>query len=321
MTGRLAAIVVWVVFLCGGLVWTSGAWAARPGRVDVEGAEVYEGPGSSFKVVDKLPKGTPLAVSNVATEGFFKVRTPSGAVGFMSAEVLVMNETPAGAPPADTGPFSEIPSTTVAAREAPTRKYVRFRFLGGLNFFSVGDVNTLFNFDELKLGFHGGMEFNLLLKSDIALVVRFERIFKTVVATDSVSRKSFQLDLNSTPVTTGVELLLSKDKKFFTQFVILGGLGIQTGLTSTALNEGAPNLTGYLDHAFTAMAKINGNWTLNKTWFFFGELGYRVLKTRTMASPGVAGAGQEAFKANNVFVPIALDLSGPFAGFGLAVSL
>src|SRR5262249_25466693 len=70
------------------------AYASRAAVVDVDGSELREGPGTSYKVVDRLSKGAPVAASNEPIEGFYKVRTISGTIGFVAADVLVLQPIP-----------------------------------------------------------------------------------------------------------------------------------------------------------------------------------------------------------------------------------
>lgn len=297
------------------------ALAARPARVDIENAEIYEGPGRSFKLLEKLPKGTALAVSNVPSEGFFKVRTPSGIVGWISADSLlladpdkpeqvVVGEVNTGTPgPSPGQPF-----------RGPARKYMRLRALGGLNLFSVSEVNSLFSFDGMKNGIHYGGEIVLLFQSDLSILLRVEQVVKNVVATDTQTSKTFQLDLNSTPAMLGIELDVNKEGRLTTQFAVMAGLALHTNLTSTALNITEPNTTELEDHAFTGLAKVNLNWQFTKTVGIFGEAGYRLLKTKSVY-PGRAGNGSDIFAVSGAFVPLAFDLSGMVVGGGIVINL
>lgn len=79
------------------LFGASELWSAQLGRVDVEDAPVLETPTSDAKVLEKLKKGVALAASDIPTQGYYKVRTPSGIVGWVSSDILIF----APAPPAE----------------------------------------------------------------------------------------------------------------------------------------------------------------------------------------------------------------------------
>ncbi len=62
----------------------STAMAAQLGKVIVDSANVLEYPNAGAKVVSSVKKNSVLQVSNLATEGFYKVRLPSGDLGWVS---------------------------------------------------------------------------------------------------------------------------------------------------------------------------------------------------------------------------------------------
>jgi hypothetical protein len=297
------------------------ALAARAGTVDEDQAELYEGPGKKYKVLEKVSKGTSIAASNFPTEGFYKVKTASGSTGWMSADALVL-----GPPPPDdsgnvpTAAPTDQPGMPVGAppsfRTAKAKKRVRLRALFGGDFFSVTDVNTLLGFDGLKYGYSYGGEVHFIFTNDLALVVRVERILKSVVGVDSNTLKSFQLNLGSTPAMIGLSLTLTSEGKLSTHFAVLGGLGIQTELDAIDLSDPGPNVTSMAAHAFTGLVKLDANYALTKAISVFGEGGYRVLQTIPI-EPGTPVNGSQIFQQNGAYVPVTLNLSGPVLGVGL----
>lgn len=80
------------------------AWAAQNGRVVVEDAPVYEFPQKSSKVILRLKKDSVHAVSNLKTEGYYKIRLQGGETGWVSGNDLLAG---GGALPSDTGPGPE----------------------------------------------------------------------------------------------------------------------------------------------------------------------------------------------------------------------
>ena len=84
------------LFLLGFSVLISGtpALAARQATVDTDNVELREGPGPKYKVIEKLSLGTPVAASNQTIEGYYKIRTSNGTIGFVLADALVLQPTP-----------------------------------------------------------------------------------------------------------------------------------------------------------------------------------------------------------------------------------
>lgn len=74
-----------------GILESAASWSAQTARVDTPETMVYSIPNEKdARVVKVLSKGAPLAVSNVPTEGYFKVRTSDGTVGWVKATDLLL---------------------------------------------------------------------------------------------------------------------------------------------------------------------------------------------------------------------------------------
>jgi hypothetical protein len=331
---KLRLVAVLALLQAGIMIGGQHASAARSAVVDSDKAELREGPGEKFKVVDKLPKGTPLAASNQSIEGYFKVRTASGAIGFVSADALIL-EAPA-APPDESGtqdllapppkapgaPPSPPPSPFSRRERVGSKKHVRVKVFGGYDFFSVNDVNTLLQATLLQFGFSAGGELSYLVTPNLAIVLRGERIFKSAIARDLKSLQGYQMDVSSLPVMLGAELTLSKTRSFSSHVTVMGGLGLSTKLQATSVDDVAPNVTTVTAQPITAVGKLDFTYFFDDVWSLFFEGGYRYLKTSQL-TPADSPNGSQIFKDPNTsaFVPVALDLSGPFVGLGLAITL
>lgn len=328
----LAALALIAAQLC-----AHPAHASRPATVDVENVELREGPGVAYRVIDRLPKGSPVAASNEPTENYYKIRTSAGLIGFVKADSLILQPIPsedspsvaqAAPPPLSGGPGTGSPvapsdayKPTVATdsgfRQKTHRKYFRVKMLGGYNLFSVGDVNALLGADVLKNGFNLGGEANFLFTPDLALVLRLERVFMTVFARDTKTNHTFQMDLSSWPLMLGLELALTSSPKFSTHFAVMGGLGLVTGLTATDLSEPSPNVTQLGTTTFAGLAKLDASYVIYKGLAGFLEIGYRYVRTPQVI-PAESQAGSDVLKSKGEFVPVAIDLSGPYASLGLS---
>lgn len=331
---RVSALLLPLVLSLSLLLAARPALASRSATVDADNTEVREGPGPSYKAIDKLPKGAQVAASNQPIEGFYKIRTSAGVIGFVSAEVLVLQPVPSDDAPA---PVAEVPPPTssVAPSDAykPTvsnetnfrnrnrKKMIRLKLLGGYNFFSVGDVNNLLSANVLQFGFNAGGEIDFLFTQDLAMVVRLERVFKSVFAQDQRTTTAFDMSLSSIPLMVGLELTLTNDTKFSSHFTVMGGLAMLTDLTSTDINANVPNVTEMTSTTFTGVAKFDFTYAFNKTWSAFAEAGYRYLKTGqiTPSTPTTVNGSQIFQDPNNAgnYIPVSLDLSGPFVGLGV----
>ncbi len=104
---RLAALSL-ALAVAIGLGLASRAHAARGAKVDLPDVPMYKGPGKKYAEVMRLKKGTRLHASNYPTEGFYKVRTGAGQIGWVKAETLLLDPMPERGsepppPPPDSG--------------------------------------------------------------------------------------------------------------------------------------------------------------------------------------------------------------------------
>ena len=306
------------VALAWALISGPSAWAARAGVVDVEGAEVFEGPGKGYRLVDKLHKGAQVAASNIPTEGFLKIRTTTGVVGWVQADALVLGGEGESAPSPDSqqavvpGPAS----TAQDFRSERQRKFIRIKMLGGATLFNAQDVNERLRFDGIRNGVQYGGEVTFMFTNDLGMVIRVERLIKNLVAEDDPTNKTYQLDAGSFPVMAGVELALAKTPKFVSHFAMMAGLGIQTELRSTGLDFVDPNVTVFSDYAFTGLVKLSFSWMVFRNIGLFAEGGYRILRSRELL-PSPAGNGKEIFEVNHATTAMTLDFSGAVVGGGV----
>jgi uncharacterized protein YgiM (DUF1202 family) len=82
------------------LVWalaffsTAPAFAARTAVVDVDQTEMLRGPQKNSEVLQTLKKGQHVTASNYPTEGYYKVRTVDGTLGWVKANTLELGPMP-----------------------------------------------------------------------------------------------------------------------------------------------------------------------------------------------------------------------------------
>lgn len=83
-------LLVWALALCS----SASAFAARTAVVDVDQTELLRGPQKSSEVLQYLKKGQHVTASNYPTEGYFKVRTVDGTLGWVKANTLELGAMP-----------------------------------------------------------------------------------------------------------------------------------------------------------------------------------------------------------------------------------
>jgi hypothetical protein len=311
----------WFFFFALSLLFISKpALSARSATVDVEGVELKEGPGAGFKTLEKLPKGTPLAAGNQPIEGFFKVRTGAGTIGFVQADLLVL-QPPEAPAPEEPSPAPRPRSQRQRQAQQPRFRRYKVKAIGGYDFFSVADVNTLFSANVLQFGYSAGVEFEYVVLPEWALVFRAERLFKSVLARDSNTLKSFDMSISSNPLMLGGEYTVSDNGIFSAHVALLGGIGLVTDLRATDLTDNPPNVTDMSALAYTGLLKADVTYSINKTWTVLAEAGYRYLATPQI-TPADSQNGSQIFKdpKTQAYIPLSLSLSGPFIGVGVGAA-
>jgi uncharacterized protein YgiM (DUF1202 family) len=70
------------------------AFAARTAVIDVDQTEMLRGPQKNSEVLQYLKKGQHVTASNYPTEGYYKVRTVDGTLGWVKANTLELGPMP-----------------------------------------------------------------------------------------------------------------------------------------------------------------------------------------------------------------------------------
>lgn len=312
---------LWVCALVVAGLGSVTALAARAGRVDIDDTPLYEGPGKGYRLIEKLPKRTPIAASNLPIEGFFKIRTPQGTVGWASGDALVLQPAPPppdegavanaeGAPPpsAYAGQGPDAGSGDGAYRNRRRRNFLIVRALGGGSVFDFTGV--IQNFGGPQFAGHLGGELAFRLSNDFNVLVRGEFLFKNLVLNGS---SNFQVDLTSLPVMIGTELILFNSGKFSSRLGALGGIALSTTVVNTVLTPAAPQAYA-TSNAFVGLGKIDLNFQFLRWLSVYGEAAFRFLRTVPL-TPNVSNAASAILQSQ-----FALDFTGAEFTLGITIS-
>ena len=366
------------------LSFTHSAFAAKLGTIEGDSAPLRGSPSEKGAVIEQLSKGSVLTISNLPVNGFFKVRTGDGKIGFVPAEsvreegapprhvdvpppaeavpetappVAAPEAPPAAAtnapeatsaadapppaletPPTESPPTPEAPpavpaaspvtksparssapvgsarSTTKAPPPPKTQEYGDggnvLALLGGYTLFaSAGDLNTLIGSSVFTGGLHVGLQYTDWLNANIAFTARVEEMIV------SSSNATYAFSASSTPIMVGIRIPLSE----VWGASILTGYAVNTSVSALLTGAAGPNTTTITSGGFTQLLTLDLRLAVSHSWWFLGELGYRLLKTASVA-PTQAVNGSSIFQSGGSFVPVDIDLSGPMASIGLAYS-
>ncbi|MBL7714838.1 MAG: outer membrane beta-barrel protein [Bdellovibrionales bacterium] len=321
-----------------GILATSISFAARTGRIDVDGVDVFNGPGEGYEVIDQLPHDAPVTASNYPTEGYYKIRTSTGRVGWVEADSIKFDNPlspgssdygtsgPAG-PGQEQAPLAADPSNPFRGgspaykRESSASKrvysFVRVRALGGGTFFKPADVNDQLSFSEMNGGFSYGGELGFRFTKDFAVMFRAENLSRNLAAHNPTANKSYNIEYYTFPVMAGVEVTLSEERSFSTSFAVFAGLGVNSTLSSAELSTPS-QITSYQNTSFAGLGKLNISYHFNKDAHVTAEVGYRFLRTPQL-DPGQTDTGGEIWQVNSAFRQLSLDFSGVLLGAGITL--
>lgn len=76
------------------LMVVAQAHAARTALVDVDQTAMLSGPQKDSQVLAHLKKGQHVTASNYPTEGYYKIRTVDGTLGWVKANTLELGPMP-----------------------------------------------------------------------------------------------------------------------------------------------------------------------------------------------------------------------------------
>lgn len=295
----------------------SFAWASRLGMIDVESADLQETPTKESSIVTQLKKGTRVLASNVPLEGYHKVKTADGRVGWVKISDLVLQDTPEEEPeklenpkPSEFGKELDRGAKSNSMR-GPSLKV---RALGGVTFYSASGIVA--NFDNLSLGYTFGGEIHTFLSRSWSVGLRVETISQSVSISDASTSKNYSISLGSLPLLLGLEFQVLDDKDFLIHVAGFGGYAISTRVTSVSLSDTTDTTAESSSGALTGLLKADLHYKVSKGFTLFLEGGYRYLQSGAMARPSPVGNGGGILNSN-----FTITMSGAVVGVGVGLTL
>jgi hypothetical protein len=242
-----------LILLLGFAFLGNEARAAQSAQVIVPVANIYLYPQAASKVISKINQGESLAVSNLPTEGFYKVRLANGDIGWISG-----NDVLAG------GAASSSVSPTASARKkiirkTPTEENVdpeeedipdaaqdKMRLIVGygVQYLSYGGFTTYYTkTDGLNPGNHVSLEGQFRINAKTYWAIRLETVSANFV-TDLDATHVQEINFKEIPVQVGIVWSPISSHKFRWGFG--GYLGV-TASTSILLSQ-KNTATGSVPH-------------------------------------------------------------------------
>ncbi len=299
-----------------GVFLTAPVFAARVGHVEMDETPVHTQPTAMSDVITKLAKGSTLAVSNLPTAGFYKVKLSDGTLGWVLGEALRLEQAP---------DMMEVETQASALQEKSdkskretviTDSAAELRIFGGGAFFQMKDAAQVAGFEDSTVGYYFGGDFHIPISTEWSIAFRVDHIRKVSTVQSPSANDVFQFSASSTPVMGGLvwERFLESDLSVF--FSGYAGMAYNTQFASVALSRDEPNETVYESSAVTGLLSGGFQWYLTPSFGLTSELGYRVLTT-SESVPVVAGNGSEVFRSGSQYAAISISMNGLFAGAGI----
>jgi hypothetical protein len=294
------------VFLISAFGLVAPAQAFQAATVSNEFAQVKQTADPNSATTTTLAKGTRVNTSDQPTNGFYKVRSAT-AMGWVAATDLSFGATKQVA-------------TGARPRHRRKQKYQwEAKIFTGLNFWSPSDINTVVGTTSMNTGTGFGAEIGYAVNPRLNIVLRIEHLSKTTTGTDisvvnNVSTtNNIELDYSATPVMVGADYTLLPGN-----LISLDGSAL-IGLASPTFNSivnSAPDAS-FSGSSPALLIKVDLNWLVSDSFWLFGELGYRYLKTKQLVSSSYATNFLESGTGPSYTpIPIALDMSGPVFNIG-----
>lgn len=303
------------------ILWAGGAWAAQIARVKVTEAQVYEKPTTSSRVVGRLKKGTPVATSNSTRSGFYRMKTRSGLLGWISeSEVVVVRKA---------GQKGKASSAAASSSSSSSfDKSLTLQLKGGLSLFKVADFNSAL--DMSGSGISNGIGFGMeilypFFSPKFKLGLRVESFSKALIVklADEVPEKTFNVNTSALPVMVGASYEVMAPSGYGGK----QGFGIDAGLfaglamgaqVETVYEQGTgDNVVTYGKSAMTILPRVDFRYLMGNGFGIVGEAGYRLLSIAA-AEPTVSGDVDGLYGTPPV--ALGVDLSGPVLGLGVSYS-
>ena len=300
--------------------------AALPARVDVDESPVFDSPPVARRTIGAVRRGERIAVSNVPTRGFYKVRTQDGTIGWVSARDLVIQKQTSGgstrptAERAFNNPFDgggeeidpNLDDPTVAPRSnAPAWRQWNLSLLGGMSFFHLAEISNQLGVEGLRNGLTFQLSTRYRLTSKWALGLYGTYVSKGLTAVNDLGQSTYVFSVTGFPVELAGEYWILDRPNVTIRASVAGGLGLLTQFSSTAVQWSAPNVTTYSGMPITAVVRVAIGWRVSGQLHLELEAGYRLLNTG-VATPVQTGNGSSIFEnSSGEALAFPVNLSGP----------
>jgi hypothetical protein len=319
--------IIFILLLCFGFL-NPLAKAAQVGTVIVDEASVVEYPQRGSRELSTVDRDAVLAVSNLPTEGFYKVRLASGDLGWISGNDIIVGKganshsrskarkVPKGLPDENAlDPLREESKDSRSKQEAKPKDGVADGFVGddsrillmfGAQYPSYGGFKQYYVTDGLTPGYAAILEFQFMLSKHWHWAARAELNFAKVEAKDVSTTTTQSLSQKSIPLLAGLNFSPFTSKSFRLGLGVYVGGALGTSLVVAQTTNNTTDQVTYESLDPTALAVVQMAFGLGSQISVVAEGGYRFQKTGTLSATTKFGG-----------IPaLQIDYSGPVGNLG-----
>ena len=272
-------------------------FAAQLGRVVVDSGSVLEFPQKNAKVISRIKKGALYPVSNLSTEGFYKIRLNQLETGWISGnEILVGVTAPDGSSPeksVDSSKMldSEVSKPPVETGEVFSGDSVRVQLSLGLHKLSYGGIsNYLQGTSDLNFGQNYTLEFQKRWAKLLFWALRVELMEADSgdqALSDTTTQHIKQFGL---PVQLGLIFTPIYTRKFRVGLAVYAGASVKTYTSVEQVVSLESNTVTYNSIDPVGTVSLQATYGFGKAFGIFGEFSYQYQKTGTLDATTKVGS-------------------------------
>ncbi len=274
------------------LIMSPSVLAAQLGRVVVDSGSVLEFPQKNAKVISRLKKGSLYPVSNLPTEGFYKIRLNQLETGWISGnEVLVGVTAPDGSKEGSKESSSESAKLLDSAESKPSSEpaeafsgdSVRVQVGVGLHRLSYGGLSDyLQGTSDLNFGQNYTFEFQKRMAKLLFLALRVE-LMEAESGDQALSDTTTQhLKQFGLPVQLGMIFTPIYTRKFRVGLGLYAGASVKTSTSVEQVVSLVSNTVTYNSIDPVGTLAFQATYGFGKAFGVFGEFSYQYQKTGTL---------------------------------------
>jgi hypothetical protein len=273
---------------------TSSLWAVQIGVIQGDGIQVLSSPEITSSTIESLRNGQKVYSSDQATSGFYKVKTPSGKIGWVSQEALTFEAGGRLKPQKQRQDQGRRKSEEYSDESTGDRIDTRIRAGWNMTMYTLTQLNTDLGITGGSSTFKNGTGWSLegafASGEKTRFLVRAETISQTVNIAFASTLGTVNADCtaSSLPLMAGLEYRLgSGGSQFEATLAGLVGAGLSTKVNLVTPELSSPNETTFSGTVLpTALVRLQGEYLLGDRFALNGYLGYRYLKlSARSASP------------------------------------